>query len=72
MECSFDRINAFWTKYGMIAWVFYKKIEPNDMRAPCFLEDGRFFDKILELEQCSFYRTPVFLQNMGMRAVFFS
>ena len=54
IECSFDRIDAFWTKYGHDSMGFYKKFEANDMRALCFWEDGRFFDKILVLEQCGF------------------
>ena len=43
------------------------------MKAPYFLQKGRFFDKIWALEQRVFWRMKVFfLQNMDMRAVIFS
>ena len=51
---------------------FYENLEANDMRTPCFGEDGRFFDKILELEQCSFQRTHVFYKIWALEQYFFT
>ena len=41
------------------------------MRAQCFWEDGRFFDKILELEQFSFRERKFFYKIWAWEQYFF-
>ena len=52
---------------------FFTKDVIKDMRAPCFWEDGRFFDKNMGMRaECFLENGRFFLQNKDMRAVIFS
>ena len=45
---------------GMTTWVFPEKLKKNDMRAPCFSENGRFLTAY-EHESRVFFREWTFL-----------
>ena len=65
-------MDVFLTKYEYESrGVLHKKLEKNDMKAQCFCEDGRFFDKIWAWEQGVFLENGRFFDKIGVREQWF-
>ena len=62
---------VFWPNMGKTVGGFSLQIWKNDMRAPCFWENGGFSTKYGHESSVFFREWTFFWQNMGTRAVIF-